>query len=39
MRKIKDILRLKLDAKFFHEQIATILQLSKEVTLALPWKE
>jgi transposase len=31
MRKIKDVLRLKLDAKLSHEQIATALRLSKGV--------
>ena len=31
MRKIKDILRLKLDAKFSHEQIAATLSISKGV--------
>ena len=31
MRKIKDVLRLKLDAKLSHEQIATALKLSKGV--------
>lgn len=31
MRKMKDVLRLKLDAKLSHEQIAKVLQLSKGV--------
>jgi len=31
MRKIKDVLRLKLDAKLSHEQIAAALRLSKGV--------
>ena len=31
MRKIKEILRLKLDAKLSHEQIATALGISKGV--------
>lgn len=31
MRKIKDILRLKLDARLSHQQIATALGLSKGV--------
>ncbi len=31
MRKIKDVLRLKLDAKLSHQQIATALGISKGV--------
>ena len=31
MRKIKDVLRLKLDAKLSHEQIAAALSISKGV--------
>ncbi len=35
MRKIKDILRLKLDAKLSHEQIAAALDISKGVVTKL----
>lgn len=31
MRKIKDVLRLKLDARLSHEQIATVLSISMGV--------